>query len=63
MKPLLVVWDFHGVVDTFGTQVEEMLALVLARDGENILVSNSEMPFIEEFLQTRGLTQYFSHTY
>jgi phosphoglycolate phosphatase-like HAD superfamily hydrolase len=63
MKLLLVAWDFHGVLDAYGVDVEESLRLIQRLGGENIVVSHSEQPFIEQFLHTRLLFDLFEKIY
>jgi phosphoglycolate phosphatase-like HAD superfamily hydrolase len=63
MKSLLIAWDFHGVLDTYGAAIETVLQAIADRGGENIVVSHSEQPFIEHFLAERSLRQYFAKVY
>jgi phosphoglycolate phosphatase-like HAD superfamily hydrolase len=63
MKPLLVAWDFNGVLNTFSDQVAPLLEQLQSSGAEHIIVSSSMAGTIEHYLQQHGLASYFSQVY
>lgn len=63
MQDLLVAWDFNGVINSFGSDLEPVLRRLEAHGAEQIVVSSSTVGTIEQYLTEQVLDSYFSQIY
>jgi phosphoglycolate phosphatase-like HAD superfamily hydrolase len=63
MRPLLIAWDFSGVIDFFGTEAAPLLLRLQAHGAEQIVASSSMAGTIEQYLKQQQMDTYFSQVY
>ena len=61
-KPLLIAWDFYGVLN-IGQNCAPVLQAALDRHAEQIIISHSSRDEINTFLEREGYQQYFTHIF
>lgn len=62
-QSLLVCWDFNGVLDTYGQEVEQVLQAIQDRGGQSIVVTSAPAQPVRDYLNQRQLLPYFNHVY
>ncbi len=60
---VLVAWDFNGVIDTYGSDLPNILQTIIDRNGQNIIVSNGTTAQIHDYLFQREMSHFFNHIY
>ncbi len=63
MKPLLIAWDFNGVLNDLGVKVEPLLQQLQSHGAEQIVASSSMAGTIEKYLAKQNIDGYFSQVY
>ena len=63
-KPLLVAWDFFGVINAIDPdELRPMLQQIMDLGAEQIIVSHSSRAEIEHYLELHQLSQFFVTIY
>src|SRR5690606_28105146 len=60
---ILICWDFNGVLDTYGQNLQEILQAITDQNGHNIVVTAAPSQPVRAYLAQRHLNPFFDPVY